>query len=333
MPVSKAMTWVRLAAAFVPATVTPVASSAVTLTLHPHAEVDSPVVSIGQLADLRSDVSGDASRAEALSELSIQLHLAPGMTARVTRQDLDAVITPRLNRSERPIRWTGSAQTVVRLMGHPVDSVRLLADARMALETWLRSITQDFKLTEIDTTNAIDARGLQTVGDESLSIRSLSGSVQPRIPVWVDVAGPNGVARRSFPIWFGVSASATIAVASHDIAAGAHLAPSDVGTAVVDLALLGSRRPLAEANDPRAVATRPIRTGEPLTRDLFRQARLVETGDEVRLRVSNGPIAIETIGVALEAGDNGQRVRVRNRRSGEVLIANVAAQDLVEVVP
>lgn len=66
-----------------------------------------------------------------------------------------------------------------------------------------------------------------------------------------------------------------------------------------------------------------VREGAPLSNDLFGKAVCVKKGDKLILRSDNELICVEVQGVALEEGDTGDTIAVRNTKSGRTLRAIV----------
>lgn len=89
--------------------------------------------------------------------------------------------------------------------------------------------------------------------------------------------------------------------------------------------------------DPAAVigqqATRAIRAGVVLAAPAIGPARLVRRGDRVTLTSGDGAITVRSEGVALGDGAQGQRVQVRNARSGRVIEGEVVASNIVAALP
>lgn len=80
-------------------------------------------------------------------------------------------------------------------------------------------------------------------------------------------------------------------------------------------------------------ATRAIRVGTVLAAPAIAPARLVRRGDRVTLTAGVGAIAVRSEGVALGDGAQGQRVQVRNARSGRIIEGEVVASNTVAVLP
>jgi flagellar basal body P-ring formation protein FlgA len=79
--------------------------------------------------------------------------------------------------------------------------------------------------------------------------------------------------------------------------------------------------------------THTIQTGQPLyTADLIRP-RIVQRGALVRLRLESGGLSVTGQGVALEAGAEGERIKVQTPGTRTVLQGIVIGPDLVRISP
>jgi flagella basal body P-ring formation protein FlgA len=78
-------------------------------------------------------------------------------------------------------------------------------------------------------------------------------------------------------------------------------------------------------------AKRPVNAGEILTRLHSQSVPLVRQGDEVELVVVGGGMELSALGVALQDGGAGARIRVKNRESGKILQGEVLATGVVHL--
>ena len=76
---------------------------------------------------------------------------------------------------------------------------------------------------------------------------------------------------------------------------------------------------------------RSLRAGTILSTDLLEASIVINRGDQVKIRIIKPGIRIESEGSAMEEGRVGERIRVRNDRSGKVLTARVLEHGLVQV--
>jgi len=78
-------------------------------------------------------------------------------------------------------------------------------------------------------------------------------------------------------------------------------------------------------------ATRRIMADQKVKLGMFEVPPLIEKGDRVIIKAENNEIRITVSGEALEKGCSGDKIRVRNIRSGQEVIATVRNSDIVEV--
>jgi flagella basal body P-ring formation protein FlgA len=129
-----------------------------------------------------------------------------------------------------------------------------------------------------------------------------------------------------------VSSFLKVLVTTRPLTRGDGIGADDVRAEERDVATLGYGyvAELAQV-DGRSLA-RPILAGTVLAPGMLAGRQAIRTGDAVIVMASMGGIVVRAEGVALSAGDNGARLRVRNSNSGKVLDAVVRGQGTVEVV-
>lgn len=79
------------------------------------------------------------------------------------------------------------------------------------------------------------------------------------------------------------------------------------------------------------LSKRSLRQGTPIVPDMLAMPDLVERGQPVTVRLDRPGLSIEIEGEALSDGHLGERIRVKNSRSGKTLFAEVIASGLVQV--
>jgi len=81
--------------------------------------------------------------------------------------------------------------------------------------------------------------------------------------------------------------------------------------------------------DPaQAIGRRPLRSlraGQPVRNRLLEAAMLVRKGDKVHLTLADGDMSISMAGIALQDGQKGEIIGVKNEKSGKVISAAVSA--------
>lgn len=110
--------------------------------------------------------------------------------------------------------------------------------------------------------------------------------------------------------------------AARFIRSGAVVVPEDVRRLEVRAGLALRRAPYHDS-PVGLVARKNVREGAPLSQDLFGRMITVKKGDKVVVRSDNELICVEIQGVALEEGDVGDTIAVRNLKSGRSIRAVV----------
>ncbi|HBN14428.1 MAG TPA: flagella basal body P-ring formation protein FlgA [Pseudohongiella sp.] len=123
-----------------------------------------------------------------------------------------------------------------------------------------------------------------------------------------------------------------IAVSSRALERGARINPPDVVLEERDVSQI--RGQILESTEPVVgqVLRRSLRPGDALTLDILEAPTLVRRGDTVVLTASRGSVSIRHTGTAMQDGQQGRQIPVRNDRSGRVVQAIVIAEGEAEVV-
>ena len=124
-----------------------------------------------------------------------------------------------------------------------------------------------------------------------------------------------------------------VLVTTRPMARGDGIGAGDVHSEERDTAALsyGFVTELAQI-DGRALA-RPLNTGTVLAPGMLAGRQSIKLGDAIVLTSKIDGVIVRADGVALGAGDNGSRLRVRNTSSGRILDAVVRGEGVVEVMP
>jgi flagella basal body P-ring formation protein FlgA len=124
-----------------------------------------------------------------------------------------------------------------------------------------------------------------------------------------------------------------VLVTNHPLARGDMLGPGDVHPEERDVARLGYG--FIESLDQILGHSlgRPLIAGVALTPGDFNGRETVHAGEEVQLVASLDGIEVRTRGMALDGGDTGARLRVRNDNSGRVVQGVVIGEGQVQALP
>jgi flagella basal body P-ring formation protein FlgA len=123
--------------------------------------------------------------------------------------------------------------------------------------------------------------------------------------------------------------TAKVVVAAVDVPANKPLQPDDVTLDRRDITATRDTLPDTAAAEGLS-SRRSLRAGDVLRKTFLVAPTLVKRGDAVRIVAHQGNIEVTVAGEALDAGAQGELVRVRNATTGTVIRARVIAAGAVE---
>lgn len=164
----------------------------------------------------------------------------------------------------------------------------------------------------------------------------LQAQLPPRQPatsrVAVEVHCPSGTGW-SIRVPVAMELYRQVLVSSRPLARGDIVGPGDVRQEERDITRLGyGYIENLQQIGGRSLA-RPLNAGTVLSPGLLNGRQTVRAGDQVQLIAQLGGIEVRTEGMALDGGDTGARLRVRNVRSGRVIDGVVLAAGEVQALP
>ncbi len=81
----------------------------------------------------------------------------------------------------------------------------------------------------------------------------------------------------------------------------------------------------------RGEATRSLRRGQPLTQQMIRPPLMIRRKERVRMFFRQAGLELSALGIAQEDGRRGQRIRLRNLKSGKMIMGRVTRPGHVRV--
>lgn len=123
-----------------------------------------------------------------------------------------------------------------------------------------------------------------------------------------------------------------VVVSARALSRGSVIQSHDVMTEELDISQLRGQTIAKSENIVGMALRRSINNGAPLTLDMLTAPILVKRGDTVVLNASRGGISIRHTGTALQDGEAGQQIPVRNNSSDRVVQAVVRETGVTEVV-
>jgi flagella basal body P-ring formation protein FlgA len=306
-------------------------AAGVTLRFHEQVEVSG-----GQI--LLSDVASIQTEDEALRGRLAKVPL--GAAPRVgqdylLRADITRLALRRereaLGITDQDVAFTGAKTVRVRTSGQTVEPEQLLESLRgwltdRAVETYgAERVELEYLMTPPP---ARVPKGAWTAESQ---IRVLPTRPQPvfSLPVNVSV---DGSVFQTVTMALKLRVYRTVAVAARALHRHEELTETDVEMREMDLTTTGGYAAFGAAADVLGRrATRMIRLGEPLTAQNVEPVPLVERGDPVTIFLESPRIRIMTMGEAQQAGREGDVIRVKNVRSGQMIRCIVTGERVVRV--
>lgn len=301
------------------------------IALRPQVTVTERIVTVGDLATITGGTPAARSRAAALDLFELD-------DAQPEASITQTLVQARLllaGFARDSVRIEGAAVSHIVLHGSRDAEQRVLDRVRQVVATH-RALPVEEVVVQLAQPLSDDLLDLvAATPDESLAVRVASGSTsgRTRIELWTtDVRG----ARRVTPATVDVRFRQLVPVAARPLAARQPLTPGDV---VLDEREVVQRAVWLNLDDLAGKAVRrPVSPGEILTeRDLVPAAAesapvVIKPRDVVRLTARTGRlILVVPTAEALQAGRQGELIRVRNPTSGRIVVGRVIGPGEVEV--
>ena len=120
-------------------------------------------------------------------------------------------------------------------------------------------------------------------------------------------------------------------VAGHDLKPDATIGEADVKLAEVTVDDAATTYLHATSEIAGRVPARYLSAGKPITENVLQSALVIDVSAPVTLLTDYNGIQVTAEGIALQRGRVGDRIRVKNARSGKVLLGTVIDAHTVKV--
>jgi flagella basal body P-ring formation protein FlgA len=282
---------------------------------------------LGDVAQIRVD---DAALKGRLEAVTIGVTPRLGYTEYVSRQQIEKLVAQSCPDLRESILWAGSDKVGVRGAGTELDLQPHVNRIReLILSQWHRSL-QDIARFDIQPVQDLPAivvpRGTVKVESRIAENAGLS----KRLCAWLDVA-VDGKHYQTIPVWFSVKAYKPVLVAKKTMTRHQNPRQDDFIVQVQDIAGIPGTFSEVSRQLTSAWLKRPLREGEVLTAADLEEMPLVRRGENVRVTLAEGPVQIETEGVAQVHGRMGDIVRVQNLQTSGIYTARVTGVGAVTV--
>lgn len=114
-----------------------------------------------------------------------------------------------------------------------------------------------------------------------------------------------------------------IPVMARGIDRGSMIQPQDIEWAQVAEHKLRRGTVTEEEDIIGKLARRPMRAGEQVSQASLRRPRVIEKGGLIAITYRTGTMNIKDMGIAMEDGSAGDVIRVKNEKSGKVVLAKL----------
>lgn len=200
-----------------------------------------------------------------------------------------------------------------------------VAAARASLIAQLRHLRPD--ISRIDATViGHPASPLPAGKSWALPLHAMRGhALAPHLCVWVEVRSADREVS-SVPVWFAVKAYRPVLVSATHHWARDSVGAQDFTVETRDVAGLGAIPVDVKASLAGMRARRALAPGHILLRPDIEPVPEVLRGDKVAVQVTDGPVAIETDGIALREARLGQTIELRNPTSQKTYTAQVVGR-------
>lgn len=153
-----------------------------------------------------------------------------------------------------------------------------------------------------------------------------TGTTPVHVSVYV-----NDVFYRRAILYYRVKVYDTVLVAAHDLKPDATIGEADVKLAEVTVDDAATTYLHATSEIAGRVPARYLSAGKPITENVLQSALVIDVSAPVTLLTDYNGIQVTAEGIALQRGRVGDRIRVKNARSGKVLLGTVIDAHTVKV--
>jgi len=298
------------------------AAACLELALASKVTVEGTLYRLRDVADLGS---GDCA---SVGALELGKAPRPGYWAHITRQQIAARMEREWPGSRQDVRWSGSEVVRVTTAGESFDGATLLKVAEHSLREALQPHYARVELAPVKEPRDL----ILPIGRVELKAVTQADTVPAkRMAVWVDIE-IDAEHYRSIPVWYSVSAWASVISVNRDLGHHHLLEMADLSEVTVDVAGLGGLPVTDPAELTGQRLVRPLFEGDVLLEKHVEPAPLVQRGSVVDVFAKSGRVVLRSKGVALSDGELSERIVISNPKSGEHYAAVVVGQGHVEAL-
>jgi len=248
----------------------------------------------------------------------------PGMKRKVSRETLARLVERQLNKDQ--LRLVGASNVTVSRKGvwiEPVEVETVLSDYLAAAESQLNGVHLSFEKIYLPPHFMVPSGKLehQIIPSEPQVIGSQRMTLITRVDGQV-------VSNRSIRVL--IKAMAQVVVASADLRRGEEVAPASLLLQEQDISKL--EEPFFALDELVGKQVKQaVRAGQPLQRRQIDFPPLIKRGEKVVIQAHSRNMSLKASGEALQNGEQGETIRVRNTQSQREILCSVLASGLVSV--
>ena len=285
------------------------------------ATVTTSQVRLGDVADVTSARVSDDEAIIALQKIVLADAPKPGRSITLSAQE----VLERLRGQGVDLQRIGYALqriTTVQRAGRTL----LAGEVREAIEEYLRQSKRDVSVKDLSYRENV----MLTPGITELRVSAWEGTRTGQMVFEISATVENEPPTR-FKVQAAVDEWRELPVAARPVQRGALISEEDIKMARLNAAAI----PADATTDKQSLiglqAERAVGFGEVFPRNKLVQPPLIASGSEVMLVYKTEMFTATATGVALEAGQQGQEIKVRNTASKKVVMGKVLEAGLVGV--
>ena len=283
--------------------------------------VTGPEIRLGDVADITSSSARDDEQVIGLQRILVMASPRPGRETTISANEILERIAGAGVRLD-DLRYTLPRVITAARAGRAITPEEI----RAALESAVKASGRDIELRNIAPRDVVQV----SPGELTLSATPAHSAVPGRLSFALK-AVVNGVNEATFNVDAIAEEWQEVPVAGRPIIRGAVISPEDVVMARLNLAAI----PRDAARDGATVVglstSGEIGYGEVFRRNKLAVPAAIESGSRVVLAWRSGLLEATAVGVALEPGAVGERIKVRNESSKKVVVGTVLEAGLVGV--
>ena len=284
----------------------------VTLTLYKDVSIDHTMITLGDIAQI---VTADLVLRNRLQAIQIAKAPRVGYFRNVNKTRVLALMDKELPDIYKRVKWAGANSVKVGVIGQVIERDRYVALAKRELESVIKSISTDYKLTERGVYKDLNIPKGNVLISTSIGNgkRGNTDRLTSSMKIWVDVI-VDKTHYQSVPVWFDVKTYKNTFVFTKDLPQGYVVSEKDFDTRYTNIANPQGVRQLDDIPEDMRLKQN-VKAGAVLTENLLQEVPDVTQGNTVKVVVEVGVVKLNASAIALEDGFIGDKITVRKPQS------------------